>query len=89
MAKAFETSNGPLAERLIASLRAGQAAGGDSRGRQSAGLLIVREGWGYGGGNDRFRDIRVDEHETPIEELDRVYRAHRKLFPRPDQEATE
>lgn len=89
MAEAFEETKGVLAERLIASLRAGQEAGGDRRGRQSAALLIVREGWGYGGLDDKFRDIRVDEHETPIEELDRVYRAHRKLFPRPDLVSSE
>lgn len=83
MSRAFEETNGFLAERLIAALHAGQAAGGDSRGKQSAALLIVREGWGYGGINDRFRDIRVDEHEHPIEELERVYQKHRELFPRP------
>lgn len=84
MAGAFTASGGVLAERLLAALHAGQEAGGDSRGRQSAALLIVREGWGYGGLNDRFRDIRVDEHETPIRELERVYEMHRKLFPRPE-----
>lgn len=84
MAAAYESSEGVLAERLLAALEAGQEAGGDKRGRQSAALLIVRTGWGYGGGNDRFRDLRVDEHETPIAELKRVYRAHRNLFPRPD-----
>lgn len=85
MAEAFESTQGVLAERLIASLEAGQEAGGDRRGRQSAALLIVRENWGYGGGNDRFRDLRVDEHDTPIAELKRVYLAHRKLFPRPQK----
>lgn len=83
MAKAFQENEGVLAERLLAALEAGQKAGGDKRGRQSAALIIVREGWGYGGMNDRFRDVRVDEHETPIKELRRVYEAHRKLFPRP------
>ncbi|MDF1850012.1 MAG: DUF1028 domain-containing protein [Verrucomicrobiales bacterium] len=83
MAKAFEETEGVLAERLLAALHAGQEAGGDRRGRQSAGLLIVREGWGYGGLTDRFRDLRVDEHETPIVELERVYQKHRALFPRP------
>ena len=83
MARAFEEAEGVLAERLIASLAAGQEAGGDKRGRQSASLLIVREGWGYGGINDRFRDVRVDDHATPIAELERVYRLHRELFPRP------
>ncbi|MCB1232386.1 MAG: DUF1028 domain-containing protein [Verrucomicrobiae bacterium] len=84
MSEAFEKTEGVLAERLLAALEAGQAAGGDKRGRQSAALLIVREGWGYSGLNDRFRDIRVDEHEHPIAELRRVYEKHRVLFPRPD-----
>lgn len=84
MAAAFEESEGVLAERLIAALRAGQEAGGDRRGRQSAALLVVRKGWGYGGVGDRLRDVRVDEHEKPIEELERVYRMHRELFPRPE-----
>ncbi|MCB1076692.1 MAG: DUF1028 domain-containing protein [Verrucomicrobiae bacterium] len=83
MAEAFEKTNGELAERLLAALDAGQAAGGDKRGMQSAALLIVHEGWGYGGLNDRFRDIRVDEHEDPIAELRRVYEKHCALFPRP------
>ncbi len=83
MARAFEEAEGVLAERLIASLAAGQEAGGDKRGRQSASLLIVRESWGYGGIDDRFRDVRVDDHATPIAELERVYRLHRELFPRP------
>ena len=84
MARAFEDANGTLAERMIESLRAGQKAGGDKRGRQSAALLVVRKGWGYGGLNDRFRDLRVDDHPTPIEELDRIYQLHRKIFRRPD-----
>ena len=84
MARAFEDTNGTLAERMIESLRAGQKAGGDKRGRQSAALLVVRKGWGYGGLNDRFRDLRVDDHPTPIEELDRIYQLHRKIFRRPD-----
>ena len=84
MAEAFEASADEiLPERLLRALEAGQEAGGDRRGRQSAGLLVVRKGWGYGGGNDRFRDLRVDEHETPIAELRRVYEKHRQLFPRP------
>ena len=84
-AEAFERSKGmSLAERLLAAMDAGESAGGDKRGMQSAALLIVREGWGYGGLNDRFRDIRVDEHTDPITELERVYRAHCKLFPRPE-----
>jgi uncharacterized Ntn-hydrolase superfamily protein len=72
-----------LAERLIAALRAGQKAGGDKRGRQSAALLVVRKGWGYSGFNDRYRDLRVDDHPHPIEELERVLRIHKKVFPPP------
>ncbi|MDE0569472.1 MAG: DUF1028 domain-containing protein [Verrucomicrobiales bacterium] len=85
MAKSFIQSNGkaPLAQRLINALKAGQLAGGEKRGRQSASLLVVKENWGYGGNNDRFRDLRVDDHQTPIEELQRVYDKHIKLFPRP------
>ena len=85
MGKAFEDTNGTLAERMIASLHAGQEAGGDKRGRQSAAILVVREGWGYGGLNDRFRDLRVDDHPSPIKEIERIYFIHRKIFPRPDQ----
>ena len=59
--------------------------GGDRRGKQSAALLIVREGWGYGGDNDRFRDLRVDDHQQPIKELERIYQIHRKIFTRPDK----
>lgn len=84
MAEAFKNTGGELSERLLAALHAGEAAGGDRRGKQSAALLVVREGWGYGGLSDRFRDIRVDEHPEPVQELERVYRAHCKLFPRPD-----
>jgi uncharacterized Ntn-hydrolase superfamily protein len=83
MAKSFRESKGDLGERLIAALQAGQDAGGDTRGMQSAALLIVREGWGYGGYNDRYRDLRVDDHAEPIQELKRVYDLHRQIFPRP------
>ena len=85
MAQGFEDSNGTLAEKMLLSLQAGQKAGGDKRGRQSAALLVVREGWGYGGLTDRFRDLRVDDHPSPIKELERIYYLHRNLFPRPDQ----
>ncbi len=83
MAKAWKESTGDLGERLIAALQAGQDAGGDVRGMQSAALLIVREGWGYAGLNDRYRDVRVDDHAEPIKELKRVYELHRRSFPPP------
>jgi uncharacterized Ntn-hydrolase superfamily protein len=62
----------PLAERLYAALAAGDAAGGDSRGKQSAALLVVRAGGGYGGFTDRAIDLRVDDHVEPIVELGRL-----------------
>ena len=65
MAEAFRTTDGILGERLMRALEAGQAAGGDSRGMQSAAILIVREKGGYGGYNDRYCDLRVDDHATP------------------------
>lgn len=86
MATAFEAAKGDLGDRLIAALAAGQEQGGDTRGMQSAALLIVREGWGYAGLNDRYRDLRVDDHEKPIEELARIYKIHRDIFPPPQRE---
>lgn len=80
MAKAFEEAEGDLGERMIEALRAGQKAGGDARGRQAAGLLVVCTGCGYGGGNDVLRDLRVDDHKTPIEELARIYKLHKQIF---------
>ena len=72
MGLAFETTEGDLATRLVAALAAGQAAGGDARGRQSAALLVVREGGGYDGLNDRYIDLRVDDNPAPIVELRRL-----------------
>ncbi len=80
MAESFEESEGDLADRLVKALAAAQAAGGDRRGQQSAALLVVREGGGYGGFNDRYVDIRVDEHPRPIEELARILRLYRFYF---------
>jgi uncharacterized Ntn-hydrolase superfamily protein len=62
----------PLAERLLATLQAGDAAGGDRRGRQSAALLVVRDGAGYGGHDDIAVDLRVDDHADPCTELGRL-----------------
>ena len=84
MADAFQGTEGELATRLLAALEAGDAAGGDSRGRQSAALLIVREGGGYDGGNDVAVDLRVDDHTLPIPELTRIFGVHRMLMPRPE-----
>lgn len=82
MARTFEQTSGHLCDRLMAALVAGQAAGGDSRGQQSAALLVVREKGGYSGFNDRFIDLRVDDHPHPIEELQRILELHKLyLFP--------
>lgn len=82
MARTFEETTGLLCDRLLAALAAGQAAGGDSRGQQSAALLVVREHGGYGSFNDRFIDLRVDDHAAPIDELLRILQLHKLyLFP--------
>jgi uncharacterized Ntn-hydrolase superfamily protein len=80
MARTLETTSGPLAERLIAALSAGEAAGGDRRGRQSAALLVVRAGGGYGGRDDRYVDISVYDHADPIADLRRCYGLHRLTY---------
>ena len=81
LASAFEGSKGlPLAERLINCLAAAQAAGGDRRGQQSAALLVVERDGGYAGLSDSVVDLRVDDHQTPVEELGRLYRIHQALF---------
>jgi uncharacterized Ntn-hydrolase superfamily protein len=75
-----------LARRLLATLRAGDAAGGDRRGRQSAALLVVAKGAGYGGWGDVAADLRVDDHPDPVGELGRLLDVHALLFDRPDPE---
>jgi uncharacterized Ntn-hydrolase superfamily protein len=76
MAEAFESADGGLPERLIASLYAGNEAGGDARGQQSAALYVAKPEGGYDGGNDRWVDVRVDDHEQPIAELERVFKLY-------------
>jgi uncharacterized Ntn-hydrolase superfamily protein len=73
MAHAYERTEGDLPVKLLAALVAGQDAGGDRRGQQSAVLLVVRDKGGYGGFNDRWIDLRVDDHPRPIEELIRIF----------------
>ena len=80
MARVFSEAEGQLAERLLAALDAGQEAGGDSRGKQSAALYVVKEKGGYGGFNDRFVDLRVDDHSDPIKELIRIYQLQQLYF---------
>ena len=73
LAHTFTRTDGDLCDRLLAALVAGDAAGGDKRGRQSAALLVVRDGGGYEGRNDRYIDLRVDDHADPINELLRIF----------------
>jgi uncharacterized Ntn-hydrolase superfamily protein len=83
MAKRFEEirgGDGELADWLVSSLDAGQQAGGDSRGRQAAAVLVVRKGGGYGGNNDHYLDLRVDDHPEPIKELARILKIHHLYF---------
>jgi uncharacterized Ntn-hydrolase superfamily protein len=77
-------ADAPLAVRLLAALREGDAAGGDRRGRQSAALLVVARGMGYGGTSDVVVDLRVDDHADPVTELSRLLEVHTLLFGRPD-----
>ena len=81
MESAWLASDGlPLADRLLAALRAGDDAGGDKRGRQSAALLVVTPGGGYGGGSDVLIDLRVDDHLDPCGELARLRELHELYF---------
>ena len=77
----------PLARRLLAALRAGDEAGGDRRGRQSAALLVATERGGYGGGNDVSVDLRVDDGPAPVTELERLLDLHHVYFEPPPDEA--
>lgn len=80
MAEAFEATSGGLADRLVAALQGGQRHGGDRRGKQSAALLVVKERGGYGGFNDRYIDLNVDDHPSPIDELERLLALYKLYF---------
>lgn len=88
MAAAFERDPAAdLVDRLLAAVLAGDASGGDRRGKQSAALLVVREGGGYGGFTDRYVDLRVDDHPQAPDELARVFEAYdRDILIRDDPE---
>jgi uncharacterized Ntn-hydrolase superfamily protein len=83
MAEAFRGATGPLPERIMEALRAAQREGGDRRGQESAALLVAKPGGGYGGTHDRYIDLRIDNHDAPIEELARLLKLHRFYFQRP------
>jgi len=83
MAERFEQvrkGEGEMADWLVKTLEAGQEAGGDSRGRQSAAVLVVRQGGGYGGNNDRYLDLRVDDDPRPIRKLKELVEMHHLYF---------
>ncbi len=79
MADAFVAAKGELADRLVEALAAGQRAGGDKRGMQSAALLVVRKNGGYGGNNDRYIDLRVEDHAEPIAEMKRLLDLYKRV----------
>jgi len=83
LAQTFASAPGQLADRLVAALRAAQAQGGDKRGQQSAALAIEKPRAGYAGFNDRYVDLRVDDHAAPIEELARLLELHKLYFFQP------
>jgi uncharacterized Ntn-hydrolase superfamily protein len=83
LADTFAAGGRPFPELLVACLAAADAEGGDRRGRESAALYVAREGAGYGGGNDRWVDIRVDDHPDPIGELARLLELQRLYLDRP------
>jgi uncharacterized Ntn-hydrolase superfamily protein len=86
LARGFDEAEGALVDRLIAALVAGDRAGGDRRGRQSAALLVVREAGGYEGYTDRYVDVRVDDHPQAVDELVRVFEVYdRELLVRKDE----
>ncbi len=89
MAEAWAASDpaAPLGRRLHAALLAGDRAGGDRRGRQSAALLVVSPGQGYGGTSDVVADLRVDDHADPVPELARLLDLHALYFDKPDPAA--
>ncbi|MBU0494796.1 MAG: DUF1028 domain-containing protein [Chloroflexi bacterium] len=83
LARAFEDTPGELADRLVAALAAGQSAGGDRRGQQSAAVLVARHQGGYGGYTDRYLDLRVDDDPAPIDRLKALVELHHLFFKPP------
>jgi len=86
MADAYKAASGELADRLVAALLAGDDAGGDRRGKQGAGILVVKANAGYGGDNDRYLDARVDDDPEPVKRLQKLVTSHHLFFGRPKAE---
>lgn len=86
LADTFKSTHGSLARRLVSALDVAQSAGGDRRGRQSASLLVVKEGGSYGGFNDKYIDLRVDDDPEPIKKLEHLLSLHEMYFNKPTPE---
>ena len=84
MATTFESAEGHLGDRLVAALVAGDGAGGDKRGKQSAAVLVVKPNGSYGGDTDRFLDLRVDDDPDPVTRLSKMMTLHHLYFGQPD-----
>jgi uncharacterized Ntn-hydrolase superfamily protein len=86
MTATFENASGDLASRLVAALIAGDRAGGDRRGKQSAAVLVVKASGGYGGDNDRYLDLRVDDDPDPVRRLAELVKLHQLYFGETERE---
>ncbi len=86
MAAGYQRARGELADRLVAALLAGEQAGGDRRGKQSAAVLVARPNGGYGGDNDRYLDLRVDDAAAPVADLMDLVKLHHLYFQPPKDE---
>lgn len=84
MADAYKAAKGELSDRLVAALLAGDDAGGDRRGKQGAGVLVVKDGGGYGGDTDRYLDARIDDDPEPVKRLQKLVKDHHLFFGRPN-----
>jgi uncharacterized Ntn-hydrolase superfamily protein len=84
MADAFKNASGLLEMQLYAALLAGDRAGGDRRGRQSAAIMVRKPNAGYGGDNDLYLDLRVDDHADPVPQLESLLFMHRLYLGQPD-----
>jgi len=78
--KARKVEGTELADWLVAALQAGETAGGDKRGKQSAALLVVREKANYDRKSDRYIDLRVEDHTEPVKELSRLLEIHKQFY---------
>lgn len=86
MADAYKSASGELADRLVAALLAGDAVGGDRRGKQGAGVLVRKAGGGYGGDTDLYLDCRIDDDPEPLPKLQKLVTTHHLFFGRPRSE---